>query len=444
MLNKIKKNKTNILELILIFIITLLFNLICNEISGDEIWNYGFSYNIATDLIPYKDFNMIITPLFPLIGATFLNIFGKNIIVFHILGSLICTLIFYYMKKHIQKAYYIVYAILLLFGLPNYNILCILFLYILMTLENKKENDYLIGIILGMTFLTKQNIGLYLSIPTIFTKNVKRIIKRIIGFIIPNLIILIYILSNNSLYEFIDYTFLGIDSFLTKNFYIEPLSIIIITVSIIYLFYQYIKNKDIKIIYLLSFILLVLPLIEFYHTMIAFIPTFGYFINKLKLNKKIIIMAFIFFIVSNFSINIYHIYQGKYTFPNITNEYKYRKITKNEDKGIKTISNYIKNTQNELYIISRNAYLLKLESNKPINKYDLLNNGNLGKNGEIKIINEIKQNCINKKCIFLVAENELIEDTKSQYNRDIINYIINNYSIKENIKNTNMIVYSNF
>ena len=73
MLNKILKNKYQILELIIIFILTLLFNLICITISGDEIWNYGFSYNIATGLIPYGN-NTII----PNIKCTILkNIWNK-------------------------------------------------------------------------------------------------------------------------------------------------------------------------------------------------------------------------------------------------------------------------------------------------------------------------------------------------------------------------------
>ena len=42
-----------------------------------------------------------------------------------------------------------------------------------MTLEEKKANDYLIGIILGLTFLTKQNIGIYLYIPTLFINSMK-------------------------------------------------------------------------------------------------------------------------------------------------------------------------------------------------------------------------------------------------------------------------------
>ena len=81
MIKKILNKKYQILEITLIFILTLLFNLICITINGDEIWNYGFAYNIATGLIPYKDFNMIVTPLFPMISAIFMKIFGINIII---------------------------------------------------------------------------------------------------------------------------------------------------------------------------------------------------------------------------------------------------------------------------------------------------------------------------------------------------------------------------
>lgn len=444
MINKLKKNKYQIIELIIIFIVTLLFNLICNQISGDEIWNYGFSYNIATGLIPYKDFNMVITPLFPMLGALIMLLFGKNLVIFHLFNAFICTIIFYYMKKFTPRAYYIIYAIFLFYSLPNYNVFCIMLLYILMTLEDKKSNDYLIGITLGLTFLTKQNIGIYLCIPTLFTKDIKKIIKRIIGFTIPNFIMYIYLILNNCFYEFIDYTFLGVKSFATKNILIDKISLLLIIISIAYLIYKYIKTKDIKIIYLLCFQLLVVPLIEPYHTMIAIIPSFGYFINTLKLNKKIILGAFIIFIIANFTINIYDIHKNKYTYPNITNEYKYRRILYKDDIAIAETVNYIKSTKDELYIISGHAYLYKLEANIKINKYDLLNNGNLGKNGEIKIINEIKDKCSKEKCTFLIATDELKDSKEIQYNKEIVKFIIDQYQQIDNLNNTKMIIYKNY
>ena len=50
---------------------------------------------------------------------------------------------------------------------------------------------------------------------------------------------------------------------------------------------RYPNIRILNFIYLISFQLLVFPMIEPYHTMIAFIPTFTYFISNLKLNRKI-------------------------------------------------------------------------------------------------------------------------------------------------------------
>lgn len=444
MIERLKNKKYQIIEMGIIFLITLLFTLMCKTISNDEIWTYGFSYNISTGLIPYKDFNIVITPLFPVLGAIVLNLFGKNLLVFHIFNSFICTLIFCFMKKNTKKSYYIIYTIFLFFSLPNYNIFCILLLYILMAMEDKKSNDYLIGLILGLTFLTKQNIGIYLCIPTLFTKDIRKIIKRIIGFIIPNVIFLIYLIYINSLYEFIDYTFLGISEFAKENLLIRPSCLIILAISYLYIIYKYTKIKDMKLIYLFCFQLLAFPLIEPYHLMIAIIPTFGYFINTLKLNKKIITITFIIFVGTIFLVNTYDIYKNKYTFPNNTNKFKYRKISHNEDIIISDITNYMNNIEDELYVISGMAYLLKLEANIKINKYDLLNNGNLGKNGSRKIINEIKNTCNIKKCTFLIDTNELKESKEMQYNKDIINFILKNYEETGQIKDYKIIIYRNY
>ena len=444
MLNKLKKRKYQILELIIIFILTLISNLVCITMTGDEIWNYGFAYNIATGLIPYKDFNMVVTPLFPIMSALFMKILGINIVTFHIFNAIICTTIFYYMKKHIPKAYYIVYAIFLSKSLPNYNIACILLLYMLITMEDKKRNDYLIGIILGLTFLTKQNIGIFLCIPTLFTKDINKILKRIAGFIIPNFVILIYLLLNKSLYQYIDYTFLGVSSFAKENIQIYPECLIVIIISVIYLIYKYTKTKDIKLLYLLFFQLMAFPLTEPYHVMIPLIPAIGYLLSTLNLNKKIITATFIIFITIIFSVNAYNIYKKNIIYPNETNQYKYRRLFPKNDTAIKKLANYVNTIEDELYIISVSAYTIKLEASQKINKYDLLNNGNLGKDGHKKIINEIEENCNKKKCTFLIDIKELTGESKTQYNRHIIEYIKNNYQHNGNYQNYQMAIYKNY
>lgn len=420
-----KSKKYIAIELLCIFILTLLYNLICNPVILDEIWNYGFTYNIANGLIPYKDFNMVITPFYPFLGALFLIIFGKSLFVYHIFNALICTGIFYFMKITLNKSYYIVYSILLLVSLPNYSLFSILLLYIILYLEDNKKNDFLIGIFIGLTFLTKQNIGIMFILPSILTKKFKQIKNRTIGFIIPNIIFFLYLIITDSLLSFIDYAFLGLSSFAENNILFSMWGTLTI-IAIIYLIYQYIITKGIKVLYLLAFQIIAYPIFDTYHVLIPFIPVLGYFLSKLNLVVKVTQVAFIIFIGIVFAYNINNILNGNNRFPNDTNVCKMRILDDNTISNIKEVSNYLKENK-DVYIINDKAYVYKLESDITINKFDLLNDGNLGKDGDIRLIKEIEYKCREKVCTFLMREDEIYDDTLTQTNRKIINYINDNY-----------------
>ena len=420
-----KSKKYIAIELLCIFIVTLLYNLICNPVILDEIWNYGFTYNIANGLIPYKDFNMVITPSYPFLGALFLIIFGKSLLVYHIFNALICTGIFYFMKITLNKSYYIVYSILLLVSLPNYSLFSILLLYIILYLEDNKNNDFLIGIFIGLTFLTKQNIGIMFILPSILTKKFKQIKNRTIGFIIPNIIFFLYLIITDSLLSFIDYAFLVLSSFAENNILFSMWGTLTI-IAIIYLIYQYVITKDIKVLYLLFFQIIAYPIFDTYHVLIPFIPVLGYFLSKLNLVVKVTQVAFIIFIGIVFAYNINNILNGNNRFPNDTNVCKMRILDDNTISNIKEVSNYLKENK-DVYIINDKAYVYKLESDIPINKFDLLNDGNLGKDGDIRLIKEIEYKCKEKVCTFLMREDEIYDDTLTQTNRKIINYINDNY-----------------
>ena len=425
MIKKIKQHKYQIIESTIIFVIILTFTLVFNKFSLDEVWNYGFAYNISQGLIPYKDFNLVITPLYPFICSIFLKIFGSKILIYYIFNAITTTILYYYIKKNNKNNCYIIYTLLLPFIAPNYNLFCILILYIILTLEDRKTNDYIIGIFLGLTFLTKQNIGIYLCIPSLFTKDIKKIIKRIIGFLIPNIILLVYLLLNNSLYQFIDYTFLGMKSFL-NNTHINYILLLLTITIIILLIHKYIKTKDIKILYLICLQGMAFPIIDTYHVLLPFVIALSYIIKSIKINKKYTKLAFLMFIVF---ISSYYIYINPiqdYKYPNKLTTYKYRNVDQSTINVINEIKNYIKEKEEKVFIIDEWAYLIKLEANLPINKYDLLNNGNLGKNGEYKIINDINQICQKEKCIFLLDRQQLYENN-SQYNEKILQYINNTY-----------------
>ena len=195
------------LTLIVLFIFFLLFNLIISPLNLDEIWSYGFSYNIATGLIPYKDFNMVITPFYSILMALFLKI-NNNILFFHIINSLIPTSILYLTHKLIKEKVFILLP-LLIFPLnitfPNYNLFLLLLFILLIYLEKNKKSDLIIGLILSFIFLTKQSVGLFLiPVSLYYLKDKKKIFKRLITFLIPVIIFIIYLLITNSFNRFID------------------------------------------------------------------------------------------------------------------------------------------------------------------------------------------------------------------------------------------------
>ena len=57
--------------IILIFMLLLCYSYFLGPNISDEIWNYGFSYNISRGMVIYRDFNVLQTPLFFFIGSLF-------------------------------------------------------------------------------------------------------------------------------------------------------------------------------------------------------------------------------------------------------------------------------------------------------------------------------------------------------------------------------------
>jgi len=213
----------------------------------DEIWNYNFARNILEGRIPYKDFNMVTTPVLPFIAAIFLKIFGNELIVMRFLAialsSLILGMIFkIFSKLKINKyiAFIVVigfYFLLKDFFCFDYNFANILIILIIICLDLKQLNenndilyydlktDFIIGFLSGLCICFKQTTGLVIAIITIFYKVllitnfidfkifIKIMFKRFLGMIIPVTMLFVYLLINNALYDFIDYCIKGVKTF---------------------------------------------------------------------------------------------------------------------------------------------------------------------------------------------------------------------------------------
>ena len=120
---------------ILLFILLFVFNLFIYPITLDEIWNYGFSYNILNGKIPYLDFNMVLTPLFSFIMTLPLMIFGNNILVFNIFNIFIilgCFLLLHNLIDDNMWLCTLIFFIPFPILYPSYNLfLLFLFLYLI-------------------------------------------------------------------------------------------------------------------------------------------------------------------------------------------------------------------------------------------------------------------------------------------------------------------------
>ena len=439
------KKKYHLLELFLIFIFTTIYIMGFNMLTNDEIWNYGFNYNVSMGLIPYRDFNVVTTPLYPFVDALFMKIFGQNTVIHYIFGAIVCTGIFAYIKKNNHESYYLPYILLLQFASPTYNIMCLLLFFIITNLEKSKKNDYLIGIILGLTFLTKPSTGIFLCIPTLFTKDIKKILKRIVGFVIPNIFLLIYLIYHKALYQFIDYCFLGIESFADNNNLIIIPALIILIISLVYLIIIYIKTRNILMIYLICFFGMSFPIIDSYHVIIPLIPTLTYALSRLKLNKRIISITFVLFTIVISIKNIYEFSSmGTNTFPNTTNTFKYIRIDNETAKKINILTSYVKNNGKNTFIIDHSGYLVKLELQEPIGNYDYFLTGNVGKNGEDRFIKDFNKICQKEKCTFIVNEYAYKSNIYSQYNYKLHEYVTKNYQYSETINGVGLKVYRNY
>lgn len=69
----------------------------------DEMWVYNFARCILNGLLPYKDFSIIITPLFPMISSIFLKIFGDEMVVLRVAEVFEITAILFISYKILNK-----------------------------------------------------------------------------------------------------------------------------------------------------------------------------------------------------------------------------------------------------------------------------------------------------------------------------------------------------
>ena len=420
---------------IVLFILFLLFNLIISPLNLDEIWSYGFSYNIANGLIPYKDFNMVITPFYPILMALFLKI-NHSILFFHIINALIPTCILFIAHKLIKEKVFIILPLLIFpinITFPNYNIFLLLLFILLIYLEKNNKNDLLIGVLLSLIFLTKHTVGLFLvPVSLYYLKDKKKIFKRLITFLIPVIIFIFYLLITKSLNSFIDLCILGLFDFGKGNTSINIF--FYITIFLLVVLLLLIKdNKKIDYYYLLTFISICIPLFDLYHVQIYLISyLIILFMNNNKLFKPKLVGITLF--IGLLSIYIIKCNFNTKYYPNKLNLFEYKYISKNSINNTNEVIKYMNKYNNKVMFIGPNAYYYKLITKQKINDLDLINTGNFGYNGSNKLLKRVKN--LDKDYVFFVNKDEI--GYGKQTDQKLIKYIINNYQKIDEISSYNI------
>ena len=280
-----KKGKIafNVLICIFLLIINFIFIMSKSINNLDEIWNYNMANQIARGLIPYKDISMVMTPFSQFLIVPFLLFFNG---IFTFATSI--AVVAYDIVKKITQSRVVAFIFILITELLlaslftyDYNFICVLLAEIALDLEISKylkrrinfedminygsiyrkaekktfserhryiNYDIAIGIIAGLTLLTKQTVGIFMILVVLFTALIERkfvnlkkekkqnesedelyinnsehnefkikkknaIVARIISILCPCVIFGIYLLATHSMNDFISYAITGIKEF---------------------------------------------------------------------------------------------------------------------------------------------------------------------------------------------------------------------------------------
>ena len=426
---------------VFVFSFVLFWNLIIQPVNIDEVWNYGFAHAISIGEIPYLDFNMVLTPLYPFIMAIGLKLFGSSMLIFHIEHAIVLTCFFAVGYKLFKDNVFLLF-LLLIFPLalffPSYNMFVLFLFSLLILLETKKSNDYLIGFILGLIILTKQSVGICISLGTFYyliKKDWRTFVRRIAGLIIPCFIFLIYLLCTHSLKSFLNLCVLGLFDFANNNssgaFSVLYFSLFIILV-IINLVFIYKNKNNITYYYSLLSLSVVLPLIDRYHFYVGFIAFLVVFLLNNDIPKIINVKLFSLVLITfTFLLNVYSRFNDiKIIYPNRLNHFEYRFIDKDSIDFTNEVLDYMEdNKEHEFVFLNANAYFFRIIRDEKITYTDLINQGNWGYNSNKKILNVLSKK---KDAIFFVQKDDLA--IISQTNKDIIKYVLNNGKKIDNIR----------
>lgn len=385
----------------------------------DEIWVYGFSHNISEGMVIYRDFNALQMPLYIFISSFFLFVFGDYVISTHLFDCILIGLLFLMMYKKIGiKSIFILF--ILTIGYSGYNLLSLfLLMSILFFIDAGKYHDFLIGLLVGLIFITKQNIGIALFVPYIYYS--KKKFRSIFYFFIPFLIISVYFILNSSYFSFLDCVFGSMFDFNQQNKKLFFSFLLIEFFVICHLLVLINKNRfyDKRLLYTMFFQVISYPICDDSHLFLALIPYF-YILFSYPFDKKkfYFLLFFIFY-------SFYSLFLKPFNVSFENNSFYLRNLSTVKMQFLDDFS-YFSKKYDHSYFIDWQAYVYKIYYRKPIDRFDFMLSGNCGYHGVRKLIKEVENSCQKETCLFVIYQDDF-NSSISQW-KEIIDYVKNHYS----------------
>lgn len=433
-------------RLLFIFILFFFSDLFFSSFTlfSDGFWCYSFSYSMSKGLIPYVDFNMVVPVLYPLLGAFFFKIFGTSYPIFILFNTILMTFMFYFLFKLYDKKAYL-FLIIILFSYfqlvyPTYNAFLLLLFFMIIFLEKNNKNDYVIGLIIGLAIITKFNVGIFFFLPSFYYyKDRKKILKRLVGLIVPCFFFLMYLVINNNFSSFIDLAVLGLITFNSDNHIFGTVGTFIFILISLVLIIKIIKEKNnIYNYYAFSSVMFAFPINDTYHLYFFIFCAFVAFIDKIKVKNILPYFTVVFSIICFCYLYFcyYNVFDAKSFFNNkdFKNYYvektKYDEVTKlmkcyEEYEGAIVLSDDSLGVFLDLYYNQRTRY------------FDLFNRGNYG----YRELENVKKHLEDmKKQYFIIKNDEQI--VSHQYFLKASKYIISKSKFIKDCGNFKIYLYN--
>lgn len=476
-MKKIVNKIQNILILIIISLLLIFLTFFIELEPFDELWNFQNIYKMFNGFLIYKDANVIITPLFFYIGKILFYIINPSILTFRIYNTILTVLLFLVTYKILRKlniskeisficlSFLFLEVLSLVVCGANYNTLSIIFFLLGVYFYLSDKNSNLIqGLIIFLTFLTKQNVGFFYALAVViyefylyrFSKKFFiNQIKKFFTFLILFIPLLFKYFFDGNLINFFDFAFGGMLEFSEKNFrfvtsiYEFTLLLISLILSIVLLCMKkklinngmqksFFDNVTLLFIFSICLSLIIYPIINSAHVILT-LPIhlinifyifnhliFNIFFEKEKYNiiYNWITIFVLLISVFRFLVNQIPIIKNSTFISDINHPYFGTFIDNDLLERMYSLQNYISSQNNkgiDVIVCSFDSALFMVPLKQSHCSYDLLFNGNLGYNG----IERTKKDILSKKHTeFLIPKNEA--DLFGQEPLEIRNHIIDN------------------